>query len=169
MTRLPSVAVSAMHGVAGWGTANLLCVLRGFALEPAAAVLREFRLDRAIQIGNPGRSGCGRHAERAGPEVRGADDDLDLTRRHQSGQGEQLLRGGVAYRQTAARAILAVDHDVPAQTDAAVRPGHAQVEVVRIVQAQRDVEPAVGIEEGHAIYPLGHLLVSLAKLGAQPT
>src|SRR6185369_198776 len=82
---------------------------------------------------------------------------------------EHLLDGRIADRKAAVGDAIAVDHDVAAELRATVVSTVHHVEGIRIIEPEREVVVAVGIESRDSVKALGHLMIALPELRSEPT
>src|SRR5207249_1120622 len=98
-----------------------------------------------------------------------ADDHDEVLDPYPGREREQLLHRRVPDGQASIRHLVAVNHDVAAEPHATVAHGPGHVEGVRIVEAHREMVPAVRVERGDAIQPFGDLMIALPELRAEPS
>lgn len=81
------------------------------------------------------------------------------------GQEKQLFRRRIAKGQATDRGLASVDHDIATERGNPLGLALFPVQGVGIVDPERDMVAAIGIQASDAVEPLGHLPVALAPFG----
>ncbi len=90
-------------------------------------------------------------------QVMRKDQGIEIGNAHPIRHQKDLLEGRITDGQTSDRASSPIDHDVAAQALPAVAPSMLTIFLTGVVDAQRNVKAAVGVEQADAVEPLRHL------------
>ena len=119
-----------------------------------------------MYLGCPGWHGWKIVGEVARPEIDGREQHADVLDARSGGEHEQLFGGGVADGDAAGGEGSAMDHDVAAGVCASFGLGVEAVGFVGIIDAEGEMEAAVGLEGLDGVDAFGRLFVALAQFGA---